>query len=269
MESTCRSLAASALLALGLVPAAHAGDEIYLRWDNCFGDGGAYNKTLACDTNSGIETLVGSFRLEATTDSITAVEIVVDLAALGPAVPAWWLMRASNPLGCRPTSLLASFSAPATSTTCLDAWTLAGGAAGGVSEDEPGHLLPPYARIKAVVAMPAGNWIAAEAGQEIFAFVLRIRHLQTVGSGSCDGCATPMCLAWDYAQVDRVLPLGPVRILGADTPENGSNVTWQTGAVATTGGNCFPNRPCDYYVTCEAVTSARQPTWGSIKSLYR
>ena len=45
--------AACALLALGLAPAAPAGDELYLRWDNCLGDGGAYNKTFACDTNSG------------------------------------------------------------------------------------------------------------------------------------------------------------------------------------------------------------------------
>src|SRR5206468_11312804 len=40
--SASRRFAVSALLALGLVPAAHAGDEIYLRWDSCFGDGGVY-----------------------------------------------------------------------------------------------------------------------------------------------------------------------------------------------------------------------------------
>src|SRR5262245_62880309 len=102
-------LVASALLAVAPVTSARAGDELYLRWDNCFGDGGAYNKVFACDTNSGSETLVGSFRLAATTDSVAGLEINVDLAALGPAIPDWWSMRQSSPAGCRPTSLTANF----------------------------------------------------------------------------------------------------------------------------------------------------------------
>jgi len=257
--------AAGALLALGLAPAAHAGDELYLRWDNCFGDGGVYNKVFACDTNSGTEALVASFRLAATTDSIGALEINVDLGALGPAIPAWWSMRATNPMGCRPTSLAIGSSPPATSTTCLDGWF---GASTGVSEDPPVDNWP-YVHIKALVGVPASNSITAEAGQEVFAFQLLIRHLQTVGSGSCGGCITPMCIAWDYARVSRVFPLAAKEIIGANTPQNGSNVTWQPGAVATTGGACFPNRPCDYYVTCQSVTPAHGSTWGSIKSLYR
>ncbi len=85
--SACTRFAASALLAIGLVPAAHAGDELYLRWDNCLGDGGTYNTVFACDTNAGTETLGGSFRLGVTTVSIVGLDVIVDLAALGSAIP--------------------------------------------------------------------------------------------------------------------------------------------------------------------------------------
>jgi hypothetical protein len=266
--STCKRLATGALLALALAPAAHAGDELYLRWDNCFGDGGVYNKTFACDTNTGSETLVGSFRMAATTDQVTAVEIIVDLAALGSTMPAWWSMRSGSPVGCRPTSLTASFAPPATSTTCLDLWTFSGGA-GGFSQDAPAPQPWPYWRIKGIFGVPSSSTVTAEAGQEIFAFLLRIKHAQTVGPGSCDGCLTPVCIAWDYARVDRATPLPWIDVLGANTAANGSNVTWQPGAVAATRGSCSPNRPCNVYVECQSVTPARTSTWGSIKSLYR
>src|SRR5881397_508741 len=121
--------AASALLALCLAPAAHAGDELYLRWDNCFGDGGVYNEVFACDTNSGDEFLVGSFRLAATTDSVDALDIALDLHALGPTMPSWWALRTGE---CRQGSLFGVFSRPTTSTVCLDPWAPLG-ATGSVS----------------------------------------------------------------------------------------------------------------------------------------
>ena len=88
--SSLRSFAACALLALVLARTVQAGDEIYLRWDNCYGDGGAYNRVFACDTYSGAETLVGSFRLDSATDNITGAVIVMDLASVGPQFPSWW-----------------------------------------------------------------------------------------------------------------------------------------------------------------------------------
>ena len=261
----CRRFAPSALLALCLTRAAHAGDVLYLRWDNCFGDGGVYNKTFACDTNSGSEILVGSFRLAATADSVSALEIVVDLAALGPTMPAWWSMRASGPVGCRTTSLSQIVSPPVTSTACLDLWTPLG-AVGGINEDPPSGNT---ARIHSLVGLPFGNWGTVQAGQEDFAFQLRIDHARTTGSGACAGCSTPVCIAWGQARVRRgsAVPLLP--ILGATTPGNGSNVTWQSGAVATTVGDCPPDNYCPPLVMCQSVTPAHDSTWGSIKSLYR
>ncbi len=264
--SICTWFASSALLALSWVPAAHAGDELYLRWDNCFGDGGTYNKVFACDTNAGSDVLVGSFRLAATTDSVSTVEIRLNLTALDPTLPPWWSVRATAPLGCRPTSLTASFSAPATSNACLDPWTPLG-AVGGLSMDAP---FDNTALVRVLLGLPSPIVFKAEAGQEIFTFQLRIDHARTVGTSTCVGCNTPVCIAWGWAWLQRLLPApGLGEILGAATPDNGSNVTWQPGAVATTQGECSYTRGCNGWVTCQSATPTRRSTWGSIKSLYR
>jgi hypothetical protein len=265
--SACNRFAASALLVLCVAPAARAADELYLRWDNCYGDGGAYNKVFACDTNSGTEVLVGSFRLAATA-AFSAIEIKVDLATFGPEMPSWWLMGSSF---CRSaSSLSASFSPPATSIACLDPWTELGGAFGGFNEDALGFGI---ARFRGIVALPAGITYTAQAGQEVFAFQLRINHARTVGAGSCAGCSTPICIGWGEGRFNTG-QTSFVFIVGANTPENGSNVTWQTGAVATTIDPCpQPRSPncmlSAFYMSCQSVTPARAPTWGAIKSLYR
>jgi hypothetical protein len=262
--NACKGFAASALLALGLAPTAHAGDELYLRWDNCFGDGGVYNKVFACDTNAGAEFLVGSFRLAATIDSVAGLDITVDLQALGPTMPLWWAFRSGE---CRQGLLFGVFSRPTTSSVCLDPWTPLGAAGGAASAQSSGNM----GRILAVVGLPSPNSFTAQAGEENFAFQLRISHSRTVGSPACGGCSTPVCIAWGQARIGRAsqsLPYLP-RILGATTPGNGSNATWQPGAVATTYGGCDPRGFCDSYVTCQSATPARGSTWGSIKSLYR
>ena len=114
----------SALLAVGLTPAAHAGNEVYLRWDNCLGDGGTYNRVFACDTNSGFEVLVGSFRLDETMDQASGLSTYIHLAPTGSStpMPAWWSLRPSLPAGCRWGSLTVSFAPPVTSTVCVDRW---------------------------------------------------------------------------------------------------------------------------------------------------
>lgn len=262
--SSLRSFVACALLALGLARTAQAGDEIYLRWDNCYGDGGAYNKVFACDTNSGAEFLVGSFRLDSTTDKITGAVIVMDLASVGPQFPSWWGMGTGY---CRTASSLQGiFATPSTSTVCADPWL--GRAVGGASFLPMGGN---RARITVNLAMPQGFESTAQAGQEVFAFQLRINHARTTGLGACSGCSEPFCISWSWGGLTDNQGGGfRVRILGSDTPNNGSNVTWQTGAVASTQGTChLPPAACATFVLCEAVTPTRIPTWGTIKSLYR
>jgi hypothetical protein len=249
---------------LGLAPAAHAADELYLRWDNCFGDGGAYNKTFACDTNSGFEFLVGSFRLAQTRDTVTALETIVDLAPLGMTLPSWWQFVETG--SCRQNSLIMSLVPPLTANTCVDHWSTNGAAGGRTYQFST--FVDGVARLKMVQAVPQGFEFTVPAGEEAFAFSVRIDHAKTVGPSACSGCSVPMCIGWGQA----VLHFGSLRtnqVLGASTPDHGSNVTWQTGAVANTRGFCPPNRSCDSDVLCQAVTRTRMSTWGAIQSLYR
>jgi len=76
-----------------------------------------------------------------------------------------------------------------------------------------------------------------------------------------------MCLGVTRAGITQAPPAPNLYFWGADTPDNGSNVTWQPGAVATTWYSCISH--CAWGVTCLAATPARDRTWGSIKTLYR
>ena len=73
-----RSLAPLLALALFAAPAARAVEGVNLRWDQCYGDAGAQNKSFACDTNTGTETLLGSFVLGAGIVQMGGEEIVID-----------------------------------------------------------------------------------------------------------------------------------------------------------------------------------------------
>ena len=266
MNVTSR-LAPTLLLVLCVAPAAWAGDELFLRWDNCYGDGGAYNKLFACDTNSGAEVLVGSFRLGSTTDSISGAAILMDLTSIGPQFPSWWGFGTGY---CRTAaSLQGVFVRPSTSTVCADPWL--GQAYGGPSF-RPSPYYENRARIQVVLAVPqGGEGFTAQAGQEVFAFQLRINHARTTGLGACGGCGDPICISWSWGGLYGPQEYGyAVSIMGSATPNNGSNVTWQTGAVASTQGTChLPPASCATFVLCQSVTPARTPTWGTIKSLYR
>src|SRR5262249_28127238 len=88
-----------------------------LRWDNCFDDGGAANKTFACDTNSGNERLVFSFVLASPLTNILAVESFVEILASSASLPTWWQLLNSG--SCRSVSLLPG-DAPPTAVQCSD-----------------------------------------------------------------------------------------------------------------------------------------------------
>jgi hypothetical protein len=255
--------ASSLLLLLVTACAAHAGGELYLRWDNCIGDGGVNNRTFACDTNSGVETLVASFRLDQTFVGMNWIQGYLDIASIDPSsMPAWWQIGYCRPMN----TVLGSFNPPATSTTCFDGW--AGRAAGGATYAYPTGFQYVGARIDVVAGLPSPASFTVLAGQEVYAFTVEISHTRTAGLGSCSGCTTPVCISFGHAGLaspDTTLPW----IVGSATPNNGSNVTWQTGAVATTTGTCPAHGPCNTGVICQSATPASGHTWGSIKSLYR
>jgi hypothetical protein len=249
-----------ALLAVGLTPAAHAGDELYLRWDNCVADGGTHNRTFACDTNSGAQILVGSFRLEQPLTQVGNISAFVDVTARDAPIQPWWQFETG---GCRNGSLEVSFAPFVPPTACHDLWS-GRTAIGGVSY--PTQSLGGR-RIHITVATIAGEEFPVPAGQEFVAFQLRINHARTTGQGSCGGCSAPVCLAWSQATIPQYPPAQHLNIFGASTPDNGSNVTWQPGAVATTYRQCLTT--CVTGVTCLSTTPTQNRTWGAIKTLYR
>lgn len=69
----------AALLALGIAPA-HAGQGVNLRWSNCLGDGGTFNRNFACDTNAGSHVLVGSFELGQDMLQVSGQECFIEFA---------------------------------------------------------------------------------------------------------------------------------------------------------------------------------------------
>ena len=90
------------LLALTATVAA-AGPGVGLHWNACLGDGGAVNRNFACNSNTGVNALVGTFEMGANLSGVVGTEIVVDIGAAGATLPAWWAFR--NVGSCRQTSL--------------------------------------------------------------------------------------------------------------------------------------------------------------------
>ncbi len=222
-----------------------AGGGLNLGWDDCGGAPASLNKTFACDTNSGTNTLVGSFVAPSLVDSMTASEIVMDLQSAGATLPAWWQMRFQ--FGCRPSALTQSADFTAGPFTCFDYWS--GGASGGVIEDFP---VLNRARIKMLEGVPVGSPLIRGIleGAEVYSFKCNISNAKTVGSGSCAGCATGVCIVLNSIRISQTFPSG-VKFISS--PAARAYATWQGG----TGSDCY------------AATPAKNVTWGRIKAQYR
>src|SRR5262245_53830443 len=83
---------------------ATAGPGVGLRWNDCIGDAGAANKAFACTSNTGSQTMVGTFELSADLLTTSGEEVVIDLASAGATLPLWWGFK--NAGTCRQGSLL-------------------------------------------------------------------------------------------------------------------------------------------------------------------
>ncbi len=269
MRRTAATLTALTLALLA--PMAHATDELHLRWDACSGDGGTYNKTFACDVNTGTDVLVASYRLDSPASPVAALEAGISIGSVGAVIPSWWQFK--NTGTCRATSLALDAVPPPTAANCLDLW--GGNAAGGIAQYTTGTTAfpPPYtnsALVKLVLAVPEAMSFTVPANQEVFAFRLVINHARTVGSPSCAGCGEPMCLGFSYASLTPTSGTPRRLISGEDTPLNGSRATWQPGGSASAIAGGWPTGHSAYgWVVCEAATPVRDRTWGTIKSLYR
>jgi len=239
------SLFALALL-LATATAASAAAGISLRWNDCLGDGGVQNLDFACDTNTGSRVLVGSFQLASDLASVNGNELVVDLAASAPALPDWWRFVSIG--SCRRTEL--SIAAH-NGANCPDPF--GGLASMNIAAYQVALQSANFARLICVNAVVQTDEANLVGGYEYSLARWTITNAKTVGTGSCAGCATPVCIVFHSANITTEVNVNSIKLTEAAAP--GSNyVTWQGG-----GGGGF----------CPAATPTRNSTWGAVKSLYR
>src|SRR6185503_16097125 len=186
------SLAAIALITSNAL-AAPTLPGINARWDNCYADGGVMNKAFACDRNTGSELIVLSAQLETEMADISGMEIRISLKPAAPTLPAWWLFRTNGLTddGCRPTALSFIASPVLDPGTCVD-WGQ-GQQMGGIGRYRIDDIGPGTAVIVIASAVAPSNLAHFDPGTEYVVGALRINHANTVGTGSCAGCNTPVC----------------------------------------------------------------------------
>jgi len=244
---------------------------VNLRWDRCYGEGGVSNKTFACNTNAGMEQLVGSFELAQDLDRVATAEIVLDLRSASPTLPAWWQMV--NFGTCRRTALDFDPNLD-TFTSCYD-WS-AEPTGGGISLYSIGSQGPEHVRINASIAVTSEHLATLLAGQEYFLFRLLIFHEKTVGTGACSGCDQPVCIFLSRVSLYRFQSSTAAMNLEKGANWSGSQyATWQNGypihvhQVCETPGIPCPRRYTDFECVLSTPTASRGSTWGQVKALFR
>ena len=235
----------STLAVLLVTASAASAAGISLTWNACHGDGGVQNLDFACDTNTGSRVLIGSVQLGSDLANMNGEELVVNLASTSATLPDWWRFFSAG--NCRQTAL--SIAAHE-GTNCTDPF--GGMASMNIASYVVGGQSPNYARLLSVNAVQAAAVVTLFAGQEYSLASWRITNSKTVGSPSCAGCTTPVCIVFSSANI--ITLDNPTGIKLTEPAIPGSNyITWQGG------GGTF----------CPAATPTRNSTWGAVKSLYR
>ena len=240
------------LLAMSATVAAASG--VGLRWNSCLGDAGAQNKNFACNTNSGTNTLVGTFQLTTGLNQVSGNEIIIDFGSASATLPAWWQMK--NAGTCRSTSLTMNSALSPAAVNCAD-WAQ-GLSAGGIGAYNIGLRGPNTSRVIAALAVAPDALQDLVTGQEYFSFNLNINNLKTVGTGACAGCNTAVCIVFNSINLTTPILQNNVFVTG---PSNGTDAdfcTWQGGAGVVVGGT--PG--------CGAATPTKNATWGAVKAMY-
>jgi hypothetical protein len=244
-----KKIASITALLLALVCASASASQLNLAWTNCYGDGGTTNQDFACDTNTGSHTFIASFTPNMTSNSVNGNEILIDLQSAGSTLPTWWAFKLFGT--CRQTSLTVSSNVPATAVNCIDQF--AGQKTSGIDGYRIGFGgSPNKVRLTILEAVPVADLAHVDPSGEYFAIAVRIDNAKTVGSPSCAGCSTPVCIVLNLIKLTAGGGANDEYI----TSSPGTNyVTWQGGAIGSSG--------------CPAATPARNTTWGAVKSLYR
>jgi hypothetical protein len=222
-----------------------------LAWNNCASEGGVANRTSTCLANNGSNILTGSFVPDADITGVTGIECVLDFIAGDgtSAIPAWW--EISGATSCRPTALSATGGVNPNNTICND-WGAAQQAGGVAAFNSSGSIpaanLAAHRRIVVAFAVPLAAAPDLTTANEYWAFNCAISNAKTVGTGSCAGCATPVCVVLNSINVVPGTAAG--QFISAGTSAASNQATWQG-----LGPNC-------------SLVPTKNATWGQVKALY-
>lgn len=241
--------AAFASLCLQAPAASAAGFD--LRWNACAADGGAANRSFACDTDEGTNTLVASFRLDQPITGMVFFDAVLDLiVANDQVVPPWWgLWEFSD---CRVGALFGDVTIDPAAVNCAD-WSGGTGDGGVTGYNSDGSIAPGDAAshrrilVAGIVNTPG---VDLAANQDYFLFNVHISNSSTTGEFGCAGCSLPVCIVLNSIRLSTVS--AGVTTLATPTSPGNNFATWQGGS----GADCM-------------AVPTRQATWGAVKSLYR
>src|SRR5438034_3773334 len=110
-------LISAALLALMACTASAAGLDLF--WNDC-SVGGSTNNAFLCNTNSGVEQLIGSYFPPAGMTAVNGNEMVVDLQTSAATLSPWWNMGTASGCVGRTGTPTASFDFTTGPFNCTD-----------------------------------------------------------------------------------------------------------------------------------------------------
>ncbi|MBI1796089.1 MAG: hypothetical protein HYR74_03445 [Candidatus Eisenbacteria bacterium] len=236
-------LITGALLALAASTAMAGG--VNLSWGDC-GLAGTQNKAFACNSNTAAPNImVVSYEPNVGVPDMVGNDVAVDLQTASATLDQWWQMF--NAGSCRATSLSSSADFTAGPFTCTDFWL--GLASGGIGSYT---VNVNRARILIFWAVPGASAGPVSPGTEYYSCKVTVNNAKSVGTGSCAGCASAVCVVANIVQCDG--NAGGNDFEKIQNPRDRNFVTWQGGLV--TGG-------------CPGATPTQSRTWGQLKSLYR
>lgn len=213
-------------IALVLAPSLANAAGVGLRWTNCYSDGGTSNRNFACNTNLGSQRLVLTFVAPDTVRQSSGIEFTIDITSAGASLPAWWQFKGTGT--CRLASLSMNFTIDPNAINCED-WGLAT-SSGGIAAYQIGANGPNTARLTGAMALPASAVRDIVPGVEYFTCNLTIANQKTVGTGSCAGCATPVCLTLSRVGLSSNHPGAAIVQLTGPEYGPGDNIAqWQGG----------------------------------------
>jgi hypothetical protein len=211
-----------AILLSFLISSSASAQGINLSWNDC-GPFGSATRFSSCSTNTGTNSLVGSFMAPPGINAMVGIEVVMYVQSPDLVMPDWWRMGSTGCTG-RTSSAAASFDFTSGPFTCFDYW--GGQASGGISYENAFGGAANRARIRVIVAIPNGYQHPIDPADEIYGFRLNINNARTVGTGQCAGCLSPVCIQLSSIQLDQ--PAGTIpQYTVLTTPLNNTLVSWQ------------------------------------------